>query len=375
MGTVTVTVTPVNDVPQAVDDRYTTAEDQALNVPAPGVRSNDRDVDGDPLTARVVRLPRLGSLVLLGDGSFTYTPYADENGTDDFTYLVNDGTADSTTPATVTITVTAMDDPPVAVDDALATDEATPLVVDVSELTGNDRPGPANENNQMVRIVPSGFGSPAHGTVSYDSLNGTVRYAPQANFSGIDTFTYTIDDGRPASTAVGTVTVVVGPVNDPPVANPDAVAVAEGGAATTLVGGAASVLANDTDADLPNDVLTVTLTPVVAPAHGTLVLNANGTFRYVHDGSENFSDSFQYTVKDAARLTDIGTVTITITPVNDHPPVANPETIAVAEGGTATALVGGATRLLANDTDADLPNDSLTVNTLPAVAPAHGRWS
>ena len=157
-----------------------------------------------------------------------------------------------------------------------------------------------------------------------------------------------------------------------PVVVADAITVAEGGTATALVGGATSVLANDTDADLPNDTLTVSTTPVVAPLHGTLTLHADGTFQYVHDGSENFVDSFTYRVSDAASHTAQAAVTITVTPVNDNTPVAVADAITVAEGGTATVLVGGATSVLANDTDVDLPNDLLTVNTTPVVAPLHG---
>ena len=96
------------------------------------------------------------------------------------------------------------------------TDEDMPLTVAAGALTVNDRPGPANEVGQIVRIVPGGFGTPHHGTVTFDGAN--VIYRPEANFSGMDTFTYTIDDGHPASTAVGTVTVTVAAVNDPPVA-------------------------------------------------------------------------------------------------------------------------------------------------------------
>jgi len=81
-----------------------------------------------------------------------------------------------------------------------------------------------------------------------------------------------------------------------------------------------SVLANDTDADLPGDSLTVDTTPVSGPSHGTLTLSSDGTLSYVHDGSENFTDSFTYRVVDENGADDTATVNITITPVNDNGP-------------------------------------------------------
>ena len=120
----TITVTAVNDAPVAADDAYSTAEDTALTVAAPGVLGNDTDPDGDPLTAVLVSGPSHGTLTLNADGSFTYTPAANFNGTDSFTYRASDGTADSNL-ATVTITVTAVNDAPAATDDAYSTAEDT----------------------------------------------------------------------------------------------------------------------------------------------------------------------------------------------------------------------------------------------------------
>ena len=91
----------------AADNSYSTNEDNALTVTAPGVLGNDTDADGNPLTASVVAGPANGSLTLNADGSFTYTPNANYNGADSFTYKTNDGVVDSNT-ATVSITVVAV---------------------------------------------------------------------------------------------------------------------------------------------------------------------------------------------------------------------------------------------------------------------------
>jgi hypothetical protein len=114
IATVTITVTPVNDPPTAIDDAYAVDQDSALNVAAPGVLGNDSDPDSDPVTAALVSGVSSGTLALYADGSFDYTPNGGFYGTDSFTYTANDGTVDSNV-ATVTITVNPDNLPPVAV--------------------------------------------------------------------------------------------------------------------------------------------------------------------------------------------------------------------------------------------------------------------
>ena len=97
----TITVSAVNDAPTAADDAYSTAEDTALTVAAPGVLGNDSDPDGDPLSAVLGSGPSHGTLTLNANGSFTYTPAANFNGSDSFTYRASDGTLTSNL-ATVT---------------------------------------------------------------------------------------------------------------------------------------------------------------------------------------------------------------------------------------------------------------------------------
>src|SRR2546430_16290873 len=117
VATVTITVTPVNDAPVAAnDDSYTTPEDTQLTVSAPGVLANDSDVDGDTLSAVLVSGPSHGTLTLNGDGSLGYMPALNFNGTDSFTYKASDGQAQSGV-ATATITVTPVNDAPVAAND------------------------------------------------------------------------------------------------------------------------------------------------------------------------------------------------------------------------------------------------------------------
>src|SRR5439155_4721418 len=126
VATVTIIITGANDAPVALDDSFTTVEDTTLNVAAPGLLANDSDVDGDTLIAVLASQPTHGSLTLNSNGSFSYVPAANYNGSDSFTYKANDGQADSGI-ATVSITITGVNDAPVAVNDSYTTAEDTTL--------------------------------------------------------------------------------------------------------------------------------------------------------------------------------------------------------------------------------------------------------
>jgi VCBS repeat-containing protein len=188
--------------PVAVADGYSTAEDVALTVNAPGVLANDTDADGDALTATKVSDPAHGAVALNADGSFTYTPTANFAGTDSFTYKANDGTADSNV-ATATITVNPVNDAPVAVDDAYTTTQAVPVVVTAPGLLTND------SDVEGSPLTATGFGTASHGVVT-GNADGSFTYAPEVTFTGTDSFTYDANDGT-ADSNVATVTITVQP--------------------------------------------------------------------------------------------------------------------------------------------------------------------
>src|SRR5205814_1571140 len=137
VATVTITVTAVNDAPVAANDAYSTNEDTVLNITAPGVLGNDTDSDGNPLTVALITGVAHGTLTLNANGSFTYTPAANYNGPDSFTYKANDGTVDSGI-ATVTITVNAVNDAPAAIDDSYSVNEDATLTISAPGVLGND---------------------------------------------------------------------------------------------------------------------------------------------------------------------------------------------------------------------------------------------
>ena len=335
-ATVRVTVRPpANRAPTAAADAYSAVEDTPLTVPAPGVLANDTDPDGDALTATLVQTASNGTLSLQPGGSFTYTPAANFNGTDSFTYRASDGAATSA-PATVTITVAAVNDAPAAAADAYGVTEDTPLTVEAPGVLANDTDP---DGNALTAVLAGGV---ANGTLSLQA-DGSFTYTPNAGFSGTDSFTYRASDGA-ATSAPATVTLTVAAVNDPPVARNDDAAATAGGAVRV------DVLANDTDPD--GDALTVTA--VGTPSKGTAqVVEGGAAVRYTPAATASGTDTFTYTVSDGT-ATATATVTVTITPAN-RAPVARADAFSPTEDVAFTAPPPG---VLANDTDAD--GDALT---------------
>lgn len=229
-GAVTTTVTdtnnntsPFSDVatpvvvgalpPNANNDQYATAENTPLTVTAAaGALANDTDPYGLTLTAILGTKPAHGQLTLNPEGSFTYTPATNFFGADSFTYFANDGFAESN-PATVNLTVTEVNQPPVANPVSLTATENTPLSFPAANLLGNDLPGPPDESGQTLAVTA--VGAATGGTVALSG--GIVTFTPAPQFTGAAGFTYTIEDngttaGKPDPlTATGTVTVNVAP--------------------------------------------------------------------------------------------------------------------------------------------------------------------
>lgn len=207
---VVVTDAPPNRPPVAVDDTFGTEEDAAFAVPAPGVLVNDSDPDaGDTSTAFVAKAPANGTLTLAPDGSFTYTPRPDFEGTDTFTYQAKDAAGALSPEATVTITVRGVNDSPVARDDMVQTDEDKPLVIPLGDLLANDT-DVDSDTLTVIAVAPS---ASTRGRI--DLAEDRLSYIPEPDFYGQAEFTYTVADGR-GGTATATAFVTVVPVNDPP---------------------------------------------------------------------------------------------------------------------------------------------------------------
>ncbi len=330
VATVFVTVRPVNDAPVAAGQSLTTAEDSAVS--GTGAAT---DVDSPTLTFAVVASPAHGSLAFNPTtGAFTYTPNANFNGSDSFTFKANDGLADSNV-ATVSITVTAVNDAPVAQGQAVSTDEDAAVG---GQLTATDIDSPT--------LTFAAVANPAHGTLTVNP-NGTFTYTPSANFNGTDSFTFKASDGS-ADSNVATVSITVRPVNDTAVAASQSVSTNE----DTPVGGAVTA----TDIDSP----VLTFAVVAQPANGTLTLNpATGAFTYTPRTNFNGTDSFTFRANDGAANSNVATVTVTGRPVNDAP-TATPAALTVEADSPLGGVLAGI----------DVDGDALTFAVV--APPAHG---
>ncbi|MFM1813783.1 MAG: hypothetical protein RLZ98_478, partial [Pseudomonadota bacterium] len=203
---VTITVTPVNDPPVAVNDKVTTPEDTPVTIPVLG---NDVDVDGDPLTVKEVDgtpitpggpgVPVTGGTVTLTPaGDLVFTPAPNFNGSPTFTYTISDPSG-ATSVATVELTVTPVNDPPVGPDITLNTMEDQPVG---GQVTATDVDG-----DHLTFSGPAS--GPGNGTVVVNP-DGTFTYTPAPFFAGTDVFTVLVDDGN-GGTKVITVTIEVEP--------------------------------------------------------------------------------------------------------------------------------------------------------------------
>jgi len=288
--TVTVTVTAVNDLPVP---EYTFSEYAYEDTPREYVRPAGYvlgyDADGDALTVVLETGVQHGTLVLQPDGSFTYTPDANYSGPDGFTVRVSDGTALSADVGTITLTVYAVNDAPVAGADAFETDEEVPV-------SGNLFDNDADPVEGDPLLYWSVYDYPQFGN-AIPGPGGTFTYYPYPDFFGTDTFTYVVyDDYSGTHSNPATVTVTVHGTPDAPVAAGEGYAVVAGG--TLVVAAADGVVANDTDVD--QEPLSAVL--AVGPAHGTLTLNADGSFAYTPDAGFFGTDSFTYRAVDGGLL-------------------------------------------------------------------------
>jgi hypothetical protein len=332
-----ITVAAADDAPAAVADAATLGEDAGAT--AIDVLANDTDVDGGPASIGSKTDGTDGTVAITGGGSgLTYAPDADFCGTDAFTYTLNGGSS-----ATVTVTVTCVDDAPVAIDDPASVDEdasatAIPVLANDTDVDGGAK---------AITAVTQG----AHGTVVVTGGGTGLTYEPAAQWCGTDTFTYTITGGDTA-----TVTVVVTCVDDMPVAVDDAATIAEDAGPTAV-----AVLANDTDIDAGPK----TVDAKTNGAHGTVAITGGGSgLTYAPDADWCGTDTFTYTLNGG----DTATVTMTVTCVNDAP-VADDEAVSGAIGNTTLVVddpsdaAPSATGphktitgdLLAGDTDVETP--------------------
>ncbi len=341
IGTSPVPNPPTNQAPVAVNDSATLLEGASATI---NLAANDSDPGGSlNLTSIViVQQPTNGTVTVHNNGTVTYTHNGSDTFSDTFTYRINDNQGASSNVATVTLTITPVDDSnqaPVASPDAASLVQGATQIINVAS---NDTDPEGQLDLTSIVITQQ----PTNGTVTVNS-NGTVTYVHNGSATTTDTFSYTIKDAAGNVSNVALVSITIAGVNNSPVAVPDSATVAEGDSITI------NVAQNDSDPEGQLDLTSVVITQ--QPVNGTLTINPNGTVVYQHNGSETTSDSFRYTIEDAAgNVSNSALVTITVTPVNNAP-VASNDTATVNEGGTQPINVA------ANDSDSDGPLDLTSI--------------
>ncbi|HBC3830281.1 TPA: tandem-95 repeat protein, partial [Vibrio parahaemolyticus] len=306
-GSANLDILPINDAPNAKNDVITTEEDTAVTI---DVLVNDSDVEGDVLSIQSASVPSEQGSVDIVDGKLVFTPAENFNGEATITYIVTDG--DLTDEANMTVTVTPVNDSPVAVDDTVSTQEDTAVTIDV--LT-NDTDVDGDKLSIESASVPK-----EQGTV--EVVDGKLVFTPTENFNGDAEITYTVTDGQLTDEAK--VTVTVNQVNDAPIIKVDAVeSITEDAVSTDTV--VATLTVRDTDT--PEDQLTVSLEN-----------NSNGYFVLVGDEVKltqagvdavnndelNLKDlTISASVSDGVNPTASDSDSLIVNRVNDAPTVEN----------------------------------------------------
>ena len=322
-----VSTVPLTNPPTADDLSVVTAEDTPLSITLTG-----SDPAGQPLVYEVVANPMSGQLTGAAP-DLLYTPAANFNGVDSFSFKVNNGETDST-PGIVTIDVAPVNDAPTAVNDTAITSAGIAVIIDV---LAND----TDPDGDTLAVWD--IGAAAAGTV--ENLGNSVRYTPDPGFSGGDGFGYTVADGQ-GGFSVATVAVTVGAVNDPPTAqNGTFVTDEDTPVGITLVG-----------SDPNGDPLTFAL--VSGPSFGSLSGQAPDLV-YTPAADFNGTDGFSFRVNDGLADSADGLVTIQVAPVNDDP-------VALDDSGVTPIETPVTLNVLANDSDVD--GDTLSVSAVGTAA-------
>ena len=320
------------------------------------------------LTYTIASLPTNGKLkdggtviTAAGDlsGALTYTPNTDFNGDDTFTFTAKDDKAAVSNAATVTITVSPVNDPPISENQSLSVAEETEtgtITLVATDVDDNN----ATLTYTIATLPSSGIlkdGGTAI-TATGTDLSGALTYTSNTDFVGDDTFTFTAKDDEAEVSNAATVTISVSNVNDPPVAQNQSLTAEEETETGTI-----NLVATDVD----DDNATLTYTIATLPSNGTLkaggtVITAagdlSGALTYTPNTEFNGDDTFTFTAKDdEAAVSNTATVTITVNEFND-PPTANDQSVSAVEQTPITITLTG--------------SDSETVNLIYIISTLAG---
>ncbi|MFN5544893.1 MAG: tandem-95 repeat protein [Bacteroidota bacterium] len=335
-------VNSVNDGPDAVNDSININEDDSVII---NVRINDTDIDGTLGNPITVTNPINGTISILPNGNIKYIPNPDYFGLDSFMYRVCDnGMPVKCDSAWVRLIINPVNDGPDAVNDSININEDDSVIINV-RINDTDIDGTLSN--------PIAITNPRNGTISI-LPNGNIKYIPNPNYFGLDSFMYRVcDNGMPVKCVCAWVRLIIKSVNDGPDAEDDSLTVNENNPVIL------DLRNNDKDIDgsLGNPVI------LVGPLNGSAVINPNGTVTYTPKPNYNGVDSFMYRVCDNGIPVrcDSAWVRIKINPVNTAPNAID-DTLIVDEDNAIT------TDLRNNDIDLD---GNLTNPTI-RIMPKHG---
>ncbi|MCL2656886.1 MAG: Ig-like domain-containing protein [Betaproteobacteria bacterium] len=294
---IVITLNGINDAPTAADDAITTAYNTAKSGQLPDASDGD---DGQSITYAKDSDPTHGTLVIHADGSYTYTPDAGYSGTDSFTYTVSDGT-DSTA---YTVTVTVADNIPATFNG----DSSASVTEDSGDYTRTGQIIVSDPDDSAATIVAQTNVEGQYGSFNIDADGHWTYTADNAKLKPLsydaqdtDTFTIQSSDGTTFD-----IVITLNGVNDAPTAADDSITTAHNTAYTGQLPDASDV----------DEGQSITYAKGSDPAHGTVVIHADGSYTYTPEAGYSGADSFTYSVSDG---TDNTTYTVTIT-ISDNVP-------------------------------------------------------
>jgi len=325
VASINLIVKAVNDIAVAGNDLFTTDEDKPITIKLSDLLANDSDVeDGaaiQSLTMDKFVFSNPGKGVIVKDAvnnAIIYTPNKNYNGADKITYQIKDSNGALSNKATINLTVNAVDDAPVAVNDSFSTNEDTTLTITFASILKNDsdiEDGINIKNLTKDNIV---FNNPAHGTITVTDTG--IVYAPNKNFNGSDSLTYQIKDSLGVLSNSATINLTVKPVNDAPVVVADSFIATEDTSITIKL---ADLLANDFDVEDGAAIQNLTLDKFVFtnPTKGKIVKDTvNNAIIYTANKDYNGTDTIAYQIKDSnGALSNKATINLTVDAVNDAP--------------------------------------------------------
>jgi len=333
IGKIQLNIIPQNDAPHALNSLFDAVEDAPIHR-----LFLANDIDQDALTFKIVQNGQIGEAALTNraTGEFTYTPFTNAYGVDIVKFQAMDDLSESNI-GQVTITIAPVNDPPIALTAQFETDEDIPFE---ATLIAND----VDSDTFLFTIVDP----PQLGHMALANT-GDFAYTPDSNISGQDQFSFIIQDASGEQSNAAQVIIDIHDVNDPPVASSFLVQLQEDSSITDTLHG--------TDVDSS----TLSYTIMSFPQKGVVnLLNQNkGTFVYIPNANESHHDNFTYQVSDGIQRSEIATVSVWITPVNDAPVLESMD-VEIEQDQQANIT------LMAEDAD----NDTLNFNIIKA--PDHG---